>query len=67
MKKPRLLVLAGDPSGIGPELIAKLIYRLRHHILICCRPFLIMDKRVLAQGAAIAGANTPFQIGRAHV
>jgi 4-hydroxythreonine-4-phosphate dehydrogenase len=58
------LVLAGDPSGIGPELIAKLIYRLRHHILICCRPFLIMDKRVLAQGAAIAGANTPFPIHR---
>jgi 4-hydroxythreonine-4-phosphate dehydrogenase len=46
-------ILFGDPTGIGPEITAKLAAsgKLSEH----CRPLLIGDARVLAAGQKIAG------------
>jgi 4-hydroxythreonine-4-phosphate dehydrogenase len=57
--KPLLGILLGEATGIGPELIAKLCAqdRLRPH----CRPILIGDARVLAQGQQIAGVSFPVK------
>lgn len=51
--KPRIGVVPGDPSGIGPELVVKLVadetVRARAAIAV------IGDKRIFARGAEIAG------------
>lgn len=58
--KPLLGITLGEATGIGPELIAKLCAqdRLWPH----CRPILIGDARVLAQGMLIAGVSFPVTI-----
>ena len=57
--KPRIAVLLGDPSGIGPEMAVKLLARQRN--LDAARVLLIADPVVLASGERIAGEK----IGRA--
>ncbi len=57
-RKPRIGVIPGDPSGIGPELIAKLL----------CDPavgakadvLLIGDEHIIRQGQAQAGSTFEF-------
>lgn len=51
---PRIAVLLGDPSGIGPEMAVKLLARPRN--LAAARVLLIADPAVLASGERIAGA-----------
>lgn len=51
--KPRIAVLLGDPSGIGPEMAVKLLARQRN--LDAARVLLIADPAVLASGERIAG------------
>ena len=46
MAVPRLAVTLGDPSGIGPEIVAKAL--LRSAIYRRCRPVVIGDKRLLS-------------------
>ena len=56
--KPRIGIIPGDPSGIGPELVAKLLAKPniadRAHIL------LIGDKHVFVRGQDQAGI--PFNM-----
>jgi 4-hydroxythreonine-4-phosphate dehydrogenase len=58
--KPILGVMLGEATGIGPELVAKLVAqdRLKKY----CRPVLIGDARVLTMGQKIAGVQFPFAI-----
>ncbi len=51
MKKKRIAILLGDPTGIGPELIIKVLSTLKPHPSI--QYVLIGDKRVLEQAFEI--------------
>ena len=52
-KKPRIAVLLGDPSGIGPEMAVKLLARAANRD--AAELLLIADPAVLASGEEIAG------------
>ena len=58
--KPRLGILLGEATGIGPEIVAKLCARktFTHY----CRPVLIGDTRVLEMGKKIAGVDFPVRV-----
>ena len=53
--KPRVIVLLGDPSGVGPEMTVKLLARQRN--LDAARVLLIADPVVLAAGERVAGVR----------
>ena len=72
-KKPTLGVLLGDSSGIGPEIVAKLISR--PEIYELANVVIVGDYRVFRIGQKIAGLSepvtvtdhldsVPFEIGR---
>jgi 4-hydroxythreonine-4-phosphate dehydrogenase len=72
-KKPTLGVLLGDSSGIGPEIVAKLISR--PEIYELANVVIVGDYRVFRMGQKIAGLSepvtvtdhldsVPFEIGR---
>ncbi|MDF2873611.1 MAG: pdxA2 1 [Sporomusa sp.] len=58
--KPRLGILLGDATGIGPELVARLCNTAK--LQVYCRPVLIGDLRVLALGKKIAKADFPVVV-----
>jgi 4-hydroxythreonine-4-phosphate dehydrogenase len=59
--KPRIVVLLGDPSGVGPEMAVKLLARQRN--LDAARVLLIADPIVLAAGERAAGVKlNPLQV-----
>jgi 4-hydroxythreonine-4-phosphate dehydrogenase len=59
--KPRIAVLLGDPSGVGPEMAVKLLARQRN--LDAARVLLIADPVVLAAGERVAGVKLdPLQV-----
>ena len=53
MKKPLVVVTMGDPTGIGPEIIAAALGR--HDLGDICRPIVLGDPGALARGIAVAG------------
>ncbi len=53
---PRLAWVLGDPTGIGPELVAKSLANVG--LLNVCRPVLVGPAWVLEQGMQVAGKNT---------
>ena len=53
MNRPLIALAIGDPAGIGPELTAKLLAREEVHA--AARLVVIGDRRVLEDGAAVAG------------
>lgn len=53
--KPRIAIIPGDPSGIGPELIAKLLNQ--EGVQDAANILLIGDEHVWRQGAGQAGLN----------
>lgn len=59
MSVPTIALVLGDPAGIGPELVAKVLsqasLRQLAHIII------IADRRELETGMAIAGSHFPFR------
>jgi 4-hydroxythreonine-4-phosphate dehydrogenase len=57
MKKPVVAVTFGDPCGIGPELVAKLLTR--PEALAAATIVLVGDAWVWAEGQHIAGADIP--------
>lgn len=75
MSKPRIAIVPGDPSGIGPELIAKLLNE--EGVLEGANVLLVGDRHLWEQGAAQAGQEVPLntldpraiptQIGLAHL
>jgi 4-hydroxy-L-threonine phosphate dehydrogenase PdxA len=52
---PRIALVMGDPAGIGPELTARLLARVDG--FVDASVIAISDRRVLAQGARIAGVD----------
>ncbi|MDR3077639.1 MAG: 4-hydroxythreonine-4-phosphate dehydrogenase PdxA, partial [Planctomycetota bacterium] len=58
--KPIIGVLLGDATGIGPELIAKIIAE--GYFAPRCHPIVIGDRRVLEQGMRQAGADFSFRV-----
>jgi 4-hydroxythreonine-4-phosphate dehydrogenase len=59
MNKPVVAVTFGDASGIGPELVAKLLNR--SEALASAKIVLVGDAWVWAQGQRIAGTNTQIR------
>jgi 4-hydroxythreonine-4-phosphate dehydrogenase len=56
MTKPAVAVTFGDASGIGPELVAKLLNR--PEAVLAAKIVLVGDAWVWAEGQRIAGTNT---------
>ena len=57
-RKPRLAVVLGDPAGIGPELVARLLAD--PGTAAAADILLIADKGELERGMAVAGKRTPY-------
>jgi 4-hydroxythreonine-4-phosphate dehydrogenase len=62
MSKPIVAVTFGDASGIGPELVAKLLAR--PEVLAVANIVLVGDAWVWARGQRIAGTNTKVKTVR---
>ena len=60
MKKPVVAVTFGDASGIGPELVAKLL--LRPEAREAAQILIVGDAWVLQDGERLAGASSPIQV-----
>ena len=60
MSKPVVAVTFGDASGIGPELVARLLAR--PEALAAAQIVLVGDAWVWAEGQRIAGTTTPVKI-----
>jgi 4-hydroxythreonine-4-phosphate dehydrogenase len=56
--KPRIAVLLGDASGVGPEMACKLLADAS--VRNAAEPLLIADPAALASGARIASVELPF-------
>ena len=56
-RRPRVGLVMGDPSGIGPEVVAKTLAL--PATLAACRAFVIADARIIARGAEAAGVTLP--------
>jgi 4-hydroxythreonine-4-phosphate dehydrogenase len=59
-RKPRLAVVLGDPAGIGPELIARLLAG--PGVREAADLLLIADRGELEEGMRIAGLRTPYTV-----
>jgi 4-hydroxy-L-threonine phosphate dehydrogenase PdxA len=58
--KPVVAVTFGDASGIGPELVAKLL--LRPDARAAAQIVVVGDAWVLAEGEKIAGTTSPIKV-----
>ncbi|MBI9074564.1 MAG: 4-hydroxythreonine-4-phosphate dehydrogenase PdxA [Desulfatibacillum sp.] len=56
---PIIGITMGDPVGVGPEIIAKVLNK--KEIYALCHPLVFGDVRVLERAAAIVGANLAFR------
>ena len=66
MTKPRIAIVPGDPSGIGPELIAKLVND--EGVLDAANVLLVGDSHLWQQGARQTRLDVPLAtIGEADV
>lgn len=57
--KPRLSMVLGDPSGIGPELVAKLLAD--PEVLAAAEIYLVGSREEYLRGQQIAGVDVPFE------
>lgn len=55
MKKPTIGITMGDPSGIGPELIIKVLSK--KGFFESCNPFVIGDPKVIRQASEVIGSD----------
>jgi 4-hydroxythreonine-4-phosphate dehydrogenase len=60
VEAPRIAIAMGDPAGISPELLAKLI--VRADLMASAAVTVIGDRRVLAAGERIAGLSTSLPV-----
>lgn len=60
MDKPVLGILLGDPAGVGPEIIAKLI--VGGFTREFCNPVYIGDRRILERAFGVIRKSTPIHI-----
>ena len=61
-RKPRLAVVLGDPAGIGPELVARLLAA--PGTLQQADILLIADRGELDRGMEVAGQRTPYRLAK---
>src|SRR5580658_5913930 len=57
LQKPTVALTLGDPAGIGPELIAKLLAR--REVIERAKVVLVGDPWLWQEGQAIAGVSVP--------
>jgi 4-hydroxythreonine-4-phosphate dehydrogenase len=55
MHKPIIAITMGDPTGAGPEIIAKAL--VDPMIQAVCTPLILGDRRAMERGIAVAGAG----------
>ncbi|MBW2059214.1 MAG: 4-hydroxythreonine-4-phosphate dehydrogenase PdxA [Deltaproteobacteria bacterium] len=55
IEKPVIAITMGDASGIGPEIIAKVLSMEKAYG--CCRPFVVGDPEVMRQASRVAGTE----------
>ena len=60
-KKINIAILLGDPSGIGPELISKL---LNEDVTKIANIVVIGEKNILENGNNISGKSAKLRIGK---
>jgi 4-hydroxythreonine-4-phosphate dehydrogenase len=60
---PRVAIAMGDPAGISPELLAKLLSQ--HDLLALAAVTVIGDRRVLALGEKVAGLSLDIETANA--
>lgn len=61
MAKPKIALTIGDPAGVGPEIIAKLLRK--GEIFALCDPVVYGDGEVIEQACAIVGGEERFSGG----
>lgn len=59
MKKPIIAITMGDTSGIGPELITKVLSR--EEVYGYCNPFIIGDPNVMEEVSKVMGGDLHFR------
>ena len=59
MTKPVIALTMGDPAGIGPELVVKVLSEER--VYQTCRPVVVGDVQVLEDICAVVGAEVRFR------
>ncbi|MDP8244963.1 MAG: 4-hydroxythreonine-4-phosphate dehydrogenase PdxA [Candidatus Hinthialibacter antarcticus] len=57
--KPKLAVTMGDPSGVGPEIIAKAFHQ--DDVLQRCRPVIVGSERALQRAFEFTGVSFAYQ------
>ena len=60
--KPRIALTMGDPNGIGPEIIVKLLTE--QWVRDSCRPLLVGEPDVFAAAASLIQADMEFEAVR---
>ena len=58
LNKKRIAILLGDPSGIGPEIVSKLLCE---KIVDEANILVIGEKKILDEGENISGAKANFK------
>ena len=59
-RRPRIAVVLGDPAGIGPELVARLLAE--PGVREAAELLLIADRDELDEGMRVAGLRTPYAV-----
>ncbi len=59
MEKPIIAITMGDPAGIGPELIVKVLSQSETYEM--CRPLVVGDPSVMREAVEIVGTDLAFE------
>ena len=63
MNKPTIAITMGDPAGIGPEIVARVLGE--PEVRACCNPVVIGDPKILARAVELGGEQA-FHCHRAN-
>ncbi len=57
--RPFIAITMGDPSGVGPEIVAKSLANQATHAI--CRPIVIGNETIMRRAAAVSAAKIPVR------
>lgn len=60
MSKPTIAITMGDPAGIGPEIVARVLGE--PEVRACCNPVVIGDPKILARAVELVGSRLSIVI-----
>ena len=60
MNKPTIAITMGDPAGIGPEIVARVLGEAE--VRACCNPVVIGDPEILARAVELVGSGLSIVI-----